>query len=504
MAGNDGVENTPHVATVAPAPGETWAQDRLGRAADADFLKSFLLNRVAERAKAGLPASYVLNIDAQWGQGKSFFLSRFGQMLRADGFLVAEVNAWQDDHADDPLLSVMDAIDVAVATLVKREKRARDRWNEAKRTGAAIAVAAAKGATIQIAKRVIGSAIDEVGSILQTGVPADTDKATEALAKSLGEILDEQGKALLATFREGKRTIAKFRENLTEFLKIANAKDQPLPLFVLVDELDRCRPPFAIALLERMKHLFEIDQVVFVVATDTVQLSHSVGAVYGGGFNSDGYLSRFFNRTYYFERVSRRDFIEDLFTRMPIEAEKVSLPPHIDLTTYLTGGFDFFGLSLRDIEQVYDILRSVATAWKGRLKIEICVLFPIVVAHQQRLPLPVLDSNFGPALKRLSQQLGGTETWMIRFGVDSHRQRSEMISSIAVASDFVAHSENSLRNLNHEVSAIHSQWVVGRLSEEYAISHGNSYQLGSPPPYSIIRRYPDIVRSAGRLLSASA
>ena len=110
-----------------------------------------------------------------------------------------------------------------------------------------------------------------------------------------------------------------------------------------------------------MKHLFEIDQVVFVVATDTVQLSHSVGAVYGGGFNSDGYLSRFFNRTYYFERVSRRDFIEDLFTRLPIEADKVSLPPHIDLTTYLTGGFDFFGLSLRDIEQVYDILRSVAT-----------------------------------------------------------------------------------------------------------------------------------------------
>jgi hypothetical protein len=484
-------------------PSDDWAQDRLGRAEEAAFLKSFLLNRVNERKDAGLTASYVLNIDAQWGQGKSFFLSRFGRMLRADGLLVAEVNAWQDDHADDPLLSVMDAIDQAVAPLVARESRARDRWNEAKRAGTAIAVAAAKGATIQIARKVIGSGIDEIGTILSTGGPIIPGKAADDLAKSLGDIVDEQGKTLLATFRQGKRTIAKFRDSLNEFLKVAALKNQPLPLFVLIDELDRCRPPFAIAMLERMKHLFEIDQVVFVVATDTVQLSHSVGAVYGAGFNSDGYLSRFFNRTYYFERASKREFIEDLFTRMPIDPGKISLPPNINLATYLEGGFDFFGLPLRDIEQVYDMLRSVATSWNSRLKIEICILLPIVVAHQQKWPLP-LDGNFAPALTRLSQKLGGIDIWTVRFGVDSHRQRSEMISGVSVANDFIAHSENSLRDLNHEVSATHSQWVVQRLSEEYAISHGNSYQLGTAPPRSIIRRYPEIVRSAGRLLPQSS
>lgn len=64
----------------------------------------------------------------------------------------------------------------------------------------------------------------------------DADKAADTLAKYLSEIVDEQGKALLASFREGKQTITKFRENLSGFLTTAAAEGQLLPLFVLVDE----------------------------------------------------------------------------------------------------------------------------------------------------------------------------------------------------------------------------------------------------------------------------
>lgn len=485
-------------ATPTPSNDEIWIEDKLSRGEEAAFLKSFLLNRVTERKQSNLAASYVLNIDAEWGQGKSFFLSRFAKMLRRDGFIVAEVNAWQDDHADDPLLSVMDSIDQAVAPLVKREKKVRERWNEAKRAGAAIAVAAAKGTAVQIARKIIGSGVDEIGAILSVEVPTATEKISDEAAKSLGEIIDEQGKALLAGFRQGKKTIAKFREALDDFLQEAALKHQVLPLFVFIDELDRCRPPFAIAMLERVKHLFEIDNVVFVIATDTKQLSHSVGAVYGGGFNSEGYLARFFNRAYYFDRGSKTDFLRGLFSNMPLGINKLALPPNTDLASYLTAGFDFFGLSLRDIEQVYDILRSAITAWDLRIKIEICVLFPIAVAHQQRHPLP-FDSEFGPALSRLHKKLGGTDNWTIQFGSSDFRQQPEMASAIAIASEFVVQSERSLPDLNRELGARHARWVVQRLSEEFTILYGNQFQRGSEP-VSVIRRYPEIVRSAGRLL----
>lgn len=387
---------------------------------------------------------------------RPFFLSRFAKMLHDDGFLVAEVNAWQDDHADDPLLSVMDAIDQAVTPIVENEERVRNRWNEAKRTGVAIAVAAAKGATLQIGKKLIGDGLEEIGGILSVNSLLDPTKAAEVLARPLGDIIDEQGKALLATFREGKRTIARFRQRLNEFLEEASLNGQSLPLFVLIDELDRCRPPFAIAMLERVKHLFEIDQVVFVIATDTEQLSHSIGAVYGGDFNSEGYLSRFFDRTYYFDRSSRADFTKNLLSRMPLAEAKISLPPGLDLRTYLTGGFDFFGLSLRDIEQVYDILRSVVTTWSGRLKIEMCLLFPVTVAHQQRYSLP-LDHNFHTALNRLAQTLGGIDNWNIHFGSPDYGRPHEMASALAVANAFIAHATRSLNDLNHGTTDMYSQ-----------------------------------------------
>lgn len=423
-------------------------------------------------------------------------------MLRKDGFIVAEVNAWQDDHADDPLLSVMDAIDEAVAPLVKREKKVRERWNEAKRTGAAIAVAAAKGATVQIARKLIGSGVDEIGTILSIEAPTITEKISDETAKSLGEIVDEQGKALLASFRQGKKTIAKFREALNQFLQESALKRQVLPLFVLIDELDRCRPPFAIAMLERVKHLFEIDSVILVIATDTKQLSHSVGAVYGGGFNSEGYLSRFFNRTYYFGQGSKKDFLKGLFSNMPLDTNKLAMPPNTNLASYLTAGFEFFGLSLRDIEQVYDILRSAVTAWDLRIKIEMCVLLPIAVAHQQRHYLP-FDSGFGAALSRLQQKLGGTGNWVIEFGSLDYHQQPETVSAITVAGEFVTQSERALPDLNHELRSKHSHWVVRRLAEEFTILYGNQFQRGSEP-MSVIRRYPEIVRSAGRLLHKNA
>ncbi|MGY4333050.1 hypothetical protein ACVWWG_007467 [Bradyrhizobium sp. LB7.2] len=477
-----------------------WTADRLGRAKDAEFLKSFLVNRIDEKKSAGLPASYVLNIDARWGEGKSFFLDRFGKSLEAEGYLVAKVNAWQDDHADDPLLSVMAAIDLAVTPLVKRERQALNRWNAAKRAGAAIAVAAAKGVVVQVARKAIGSAVDEVGEILKVELSAE--KSAEDISKALGESIGEQGKILLERFHEGKRTIEKFRETLGQFLQFAATKKQLLPLFVLVDELDRCRPPFAIAMLERMKHLFDIDQVVFVLATDTPQLSHSIGAVYGSGFNSEGYLSRFFNRTYYFDKVTRSQFIEELIRNAPLDEQRISLPPRLTVRQYLAEAFDFFALPLRDIEQVYDIVRSVITVWNLRVKVELVVLLPVAIAHQQRSELP-LSIDVTSYLNRLAQKNGGaqpdSQPWKIEFATGSYPNQTEPTDGVNLFGAFVSSARQALHKLNHGATSTPVRWCIERLGDEFALLHGHMHSRAGGP-YSVILQYPEMVRTAGRLL----
>ena len=81
-------------------------------------------------------------------------------------------------------------------------------------------------------------------------------------------------------------------ESMKKNLKQVCEKTQ---LIVFIDELDRCKPTFAIELLEMIKHLFDVENIVFVFALDITQLSYSVQSVYGAGIDSTGYLCRFFD-----------------------------------------------------------------------------------------------------------------------------------------------------------------------------------------------------------------
>jgi hypothetical protein len=81
---------------------------------------------------------------------------------------------------------------------------------------------------------------------------------------------------------------------------------------VFIDELDRCRPTYSIELLERIKHLFDIPGLVFVLATDLAQLSNSICAVYGSRFDSRRYLQRFINLEYSLKEPQKSDYIKAL------------------------------------------------------------------------------------------------------------------------------------------------------------------------------------------------
>jgi hypothetical protein len=86
-------------------------------------------------------------------------------------------------------------------------------------------------------------------------------------------------------YQEEKGTIAAFKAELAAFVKERTPKK---PMLFFIDELDRCRPLFAIEVLEHVKHLFNVSGVVFVLSVDKSQLGHSLCAVYGDGLDVDG------------------------------------------------------------------------------------------------------------------------------------------------------------------------------------------------------------------------
>ena len=95
-------------------------------------------------------------------------------MIANRGHIVASVNSWRDDHADDPLLAVMSAIDGALRPMIADDEAIQTAWKSIRRVGGKVAVAALKGVLIQGVTKVVGAAgIDE---IVQRAASAATER----------------------------------------------------------------------------------------------------------------------------------------------------------------------------------------------------------------------------------------------------------------------------------------------------------------------------------------
>lgn len=378
-----------------------WAGDLLQRKDEGAFLTQLITTRYHRASLSGEAFSLVLNVDADWGYGKSYFLKHLGLHLAGKGHIVASIDAWASDYATDPLLPVMAAIEAALKPHLV-QKSTRERWQDAKAKLGPIMLAFGGGLLRGAANRLVPGAIEAVGNALNTDVPESAsgvlgDGITDSSKAAIDTLLNSFATKSLAEFEQAASSIVEFRQDLSLVLNAARTEDVPMPMFILVDELDRCRPTYAVAMLERIKHLFEIDQVVFIVATNTEQLKYAVGAVYGSKFSAGRYLNRFFDMSYKLAEPNRSGLMSALLTKYPTFRELGAVVPGASAERYLTALFNALDLSTRDIEQCMSLLDVVVSAWPKNELVIGGVLFPLACA--QKLGLE------GGTLKQLADQL---------------------------------------------------------------------------------------------------
>lgn len=82
------------------------------------------------------------------------------------------------------------------------------------------------------------------------------------------------------------------REKVNEFFN-SLLPEKGNRLIIMVDELDRCKPSYAVKLLERIKHYFTNDRITFVFSVNTYELEKTIRKYYGDDFDAGRYLSRF-------------------------------------------------------------------------------------------------------------------------------------------------------------------------------------------------------------------
>ncbi|HVZ40288.1 MAG TPA: P-loop NTPase fold protein [Candidatus Kapabacteria bacterium] len=311
----------------------------------------------------------VVCINAPWGSGKTTFIAMWQQMLVNNGHVCLSFNAWRNDFAADPLVAFITEFDEYVDAHYKGEASAglRKIGLAAKNLGQRLAPLAIKLLAARLFK-------DSEVMINALKPPADDS------GKITGDALADAAKDAIKEHRDRKGTVEEFRDVLTKFIaslrneetdqeqtrgdveSLGVSEHSPTatkPVVFFIDELDRCRPTFAIELLETIKHLFDVPGLVFVLAMDTVQLSHSVRAVYGSGFGARGYLRRFIDVDYQFPRPDGRAFISfalDHFQVGAVMKRQGLLQFNSDalmhsIYSMLVKGAEMFGLELRDMIQ---------------------------------------------------------------------------------------------------------------------------------------------------------
>ena len=306
---------------------------------------------------------YVLNLNAKWGSGKTYFINRWIESIK-DSHPVVYIDAWKQDYSEDPMLTVIASL---ISTLSDHLPAENQIVSSIADKSARFIKAAAPALLKGLVKKATGLNLNEVQI-------DDADKTTtdnKSDDKDSSDIFGESAAALANVLVKDHNDKLKSVEFLRAKIKLLitaviahNRENFTPPAFIFIDELDRCRPSYAVEMLEVVKHFFELDNIVFIFATDTEQLQHAVKAVYGVGFDAQTYLGRFFRRRYSLAELSRYEFVgqiaENKVTYNPKWKEFIPKLDEIDdFTTVVSIVADRFKLSLRETEQLVDKFLAV-------------------------------------------------------------------------------------------------------------------------------------------------
>lgn len=267
-------------------------------------------------------------LDGRWGSGKTFFVKQCALLLNANNCLsnidrnlaqsILEItkklnsfdelhnnqllavyfDAWENDSEEDPVLSL-------IYRIVQQLDLKMDKVDKNYFTNLFLAIA------------------DVI-----------TDRPISNILKCV------KGKDILDVIykNEGLNT------TITKFFEEALFKNAE-KIVIFIDELDRCRPSYAVKLLERIEHYFINERITFVFSANLEQLQHTIKNFYGNDFDACRYLDRFF----------------DL---------RVSLP-QVDMEEY------YLSLKLYNVEEVCRVLRHISETLNLTIR-ELCKFYDLV------------------------------------------------------------------------------------------------------------------------------
>lgn len=380
-----------------------FANDRLNR----EDVVEFLVNHVEQ-----VDAPYVIAIDAPFGNGKSTLVRMLEASLDKETVSAIYVNLWEHDFTGDPLVPIIVALQEGGTS-----ESSRKHWESAKRWGGAIvkhgAVAAVRAATLGV---------------------LDLDKDIEKVASDATGALTSD---VVTAFQEERKSIAVFKQEVEKAIQAGTKEGRKGKLVVILDELDRCRPSFAIETLERIKHLFNVEGLIFVLSVDKSQLEASVAAIYGERIDAGEYLRKFFDMEFGIPAAADDRFTGSLLSRFELDnifssrKGATTSSDRDNFVKFFTKLADAYSLSLRARERCVARLCIVLSQTTIREYLDpVLVALLIVIRARDKVLFDRITNGFMG-----SEQVIETLESLPHFSADQHSPILGAIEGYLLAGD---------------------------------------------------------------------
>ena len=273
-------------------------------------------NDILERGKVSKSLSDLLDriedplvvaLDGRWGTGKSYFLKRWVGAHRGQNngrALTLYFDAFANDYQSDPLVALVAALS---ERLPPAERSKLDRMKK-------VAFSFAKPLT-------------KIGlNLITLGAQQQLDELADAVVDVANDGAQEVAEKFWEREEGRQQGMQAFRAGLAQLIK-AEAGADPTPLVIVIDELDRCRPDYALEVLEVIKHFFAVPMVHFVLGVNLKAMENSVKARYGHEIDATSYLQKFISLTVSLpDQVGQHNKIPAVLAYAQSAAHEMGLP----------------------------------------------------------------------------------------------------------------------------------------------------------------------------------
>ena len=212
---------------------------------------------------------YSIALDGRWGSGKTFFVKQCKLVLDC-------LNEENQYAYEKQILDVIDQVEISKLKKMNFKTVYFDAWKNDSDLDPIVSLSKSIATTAFNIKTKAKTVAFEAGKEL-----------VKIAAKEIAKI-DIDIDNILDIFHTEENVEAKFKKELASLIP-KNGR-----LIVFIDELDRCRPTYAVKLLERVQHFFDNKKITFVFSVNLYELKNTIKKLYGSSFDGDRYLDRFF------------------------------------------------------------------------------------------------------------------------------------------------------------------------------------------------------------------